>query len=214
MKLVGLSKKKKEYPSAYYELSELQQVIYRVCEDEYEKAKVRIDNATSLLKVRERTINKSEVARIAGEKLGRANLNHSHMSKENCLFLFSSINAWNAKLKAHFELSSYVLNSKARQPTKEELKAELGKAKKAKKEFGREVLDYYTNAVLIQSEAVLKTKVAKLERENEDLNKKLVDVTASRDELLKQIAEQGESELAIKRLRKEILNLQGQLKQT
>lgn len=214
MKLVGLSKKKKEYPSAYYELSELQQVIYRVCEDEYEKAKVRINNATSLLKVRERTINKSEVARIAGEKLGRANLNHSHMSKENCLFLFSSVNAWNAKLKAHFELSSYVLNSKARQPTKEELKAELGKAKKAKKEFGREVLDYYTNAVLIQSEAVLKTKVAKLERENEDLNKKLVDVTASRDELLKQIAEQGESELAIKRLRKEILNLQGQLKQT
>ncbi|MEZ8310037.1 hypothetical protein AB6C57_15215 [Vibrio splendidus] len=212
MKLVGLTKKKKEYPSAYYELSELQQVIYRVCEGEYEKAKVHIDTATSLLKVRERTINKSEVARVAGGKLGRANLNHSHMSKENCPFLFSSINAWNAKLKAHFELSSYVLNSKAHQPTKEELKAKLGKAKKAQKELGREVLDYYTNSVVIQSEAVLKAKVAKLERENDDLSKKLVDVSASRDELLKQIAEQGESELVIKRLRKEIMNLQGQLK--
>ncbi|HHX8690633.1 MULTISPECIES: hypothetical protein [Vibrio harveyi group] len=207
MKIIGLTKKSKDYPDAYHRLTALQKALYRLCEKEFENAKQRIQAATEVLKVRERTINKSKVARLAAKELNKKKLNHSHMSKSNCPFLFNSIKSWNARLEAEYKISPACMNAASKQPTKDELKAEIKALKKPLKSIGHDVYDYYVKSCLLAAESELKSMVDKLEKDNSVLREKLVNTQLQNETFIKQLADDEGQKLKIKRLEKEVIEL-------
>lgn len=210
MALIGLTKKKKQYPPEYETLTDIQQTLYRVCESEFEKAKKLIQTATNIseLKKRDRTINKSEVTRIAAKELKKDNLNHSHMSESNCKFLFNSIQRWNAVLEAEYKLSNVYKNARAQEPTKQELKEKLKNSQKHLKVITREVYDYYVKSSMLDSKSELTTEVERLTTENQKLTKQLVNSEVTRETLVRQLAQAADADLEARRLKKEVLRLQ------
>lgn len=215
MALVGLTKKKKEFPPEYESMTDIQQTLYRVCEREFEKANTLIQTATkaSSLKKRDRTINKSAVTRIAAQELDKNNLTHSHMSEPNCKFLFDSIQRWNLMLEAEYRLSNVYKNTQAQEPTKADLRAKLKDSKKHLKDITREVYDYYVKSSMLDSKSELVIQVEKQKEANNKLIEKLVNSEATRETLVSQLAQSADAELDTRRLNKEVLRLQSILKE-
>lgn len=204
--IVGLKLKKVSKESEYYELSDIQKKFYDEAEKEFEIVKERIQkakNKSDLAKVRDRSINKSEVARSVSKYFGRE-LNHSHMSKQNCSYLYEKIRQWNLKLQAFFDSSDLVpLTHKS----KEELKKEVGHLNDVIASEQREVninrIEFIASALLLPEQAEMKNKIARLETENRILNEKLASLETQRLSLLEQLT----SDVEIQRVKQQNIRL-------
>lgn len=204
--IVGLKLKKVSKESEYYELSDIQKKFYDEAEKEFEIVKERIQkakNKSDLAKVRDRSINKSEVARRVSKYFGR-NLNHSHMSKQNCSYLYEKIGQWNLKLQAFFDSSDLVSLA---HKSKEELKKEVGHLNgviaSEQRELSIKRIEFIANALLLPEQAEMKNKIARLETENRILNEKLANLEIQRLGLLEQLT----SEVEIQRVKQQNIRL-------
>ncbi|OZS43039.1 hypothetical protein [Photobacterium sanguinicancri] len=210
--LVGLTKKKKEHPSEYYKLTDLQKAFYEVCEAQYDVLLEHIKATKKPLPVRKRQINKSEVCRLVKQKLEwESDLNHSHMSNQNCPFLFESIQKWNDKLQRAHNLSKAKANSDARAVTKEDLEHQLQTYKSNQVDLGREFLDYIKDSCLLDGEIELRSKVDKLTRQVNRLTKERVHLKDQNDSIIGQLADRAKDQAKLKQLKLKVIKLQNLL---
>lgn len=182
--------------AGYDTLTDLQKFFYDEAELEFEECKLKISNATKkadLAKVTERTINVTRLARKISKKLGR-NVNKANANKVNCPFLYNRIQIWNQQLEALYlstDLTSDTWKSKEEvKSDHKQLKAEL---KKINREINIKELELAAELLLVPTQAEMKNKIARLEMENEALNKKNINLEMTRAELIKQLTSGVES---------------------
>ncbi len=183
-----LQMKPRRYPEGYHRLTNIQQTLYRVCADEFDRLCNEIDEAKQVLPIRQRTLNKSHIAREAAQLLGHKKLQHSHMSQSNCLFLFDAINAWNQALTARFEGSHAYLTSQAKQPTKADLKKQIEELEDSQVEFCRKAFDAMVESSLLESKSEQVLEIQRLKSENYELTKLTVHQKDTIETLFKELA--------------------------
>lgn len=194
---IGFKEKVELREAGYNALTEIQQMLYDEAQKEFEESKQRIDNAkkkADLKMVKERTIVVDRLARKVSILLGKP-INHSHVSKQNCLFLFQRIKRWNSKLIALYEASEFASKPSK---TKDEIKKELAEAKAAALQKQREVdvaeLNALVDALLLPAQAEMKNQIALLKNENQKLHEKIAELESQREMFLEQVVSDLETQ--------------------